>query len=231
MIALGTIASTPFLAEGGFGALMPLVFVLIFIISIVRAIRQAQQAKDVHKASGDEAEEERRAREIRERLRRVIAERKGEAPPMTTELSERRAMESQPEPAERSEPPPVRRVPPLDPFGGPVPRTLAELQRRLAPKPEPKPMAAPAEPARREPVPQPEPMTMPRRMSVSAAAQAISMSEITSLPGSGRGVSAQDAALRTEARRRVLEDVRDPQGLRRAIVLREILGPPVGLRR
>jgi hypothetical protein len=34
----------------------------------------------------------------------------------------------------------------------------------------------------------------------------------------------------TESRARTLEDLRDPQALRRAFVLREVLGTPVGLR-
>jgi hypothetical protein len=66
---------------------------------------------------------------------------------------------------------------------------------------------------------------------MSVGSQAISMGEITSLPSDSRGVSAETAARRTEARRRVLEDLHDPQSIRRTIVLREILGTPVGLRR
>jgi hypothetical protein len=38
------------------------------------------------------------------------------------------------------------------------------------------------------------------------------------------------AGVRTAARDRTLGDLRDPQALRRAFVLREVLGPPVGLR-
>lgn len=51
-----------------------------------------------------------------------------------------------------------------------------------------------------------------------------------------RVTAAQDAAaqtqtaLRTSARERLLMDLRDSQSLRRAFVLREVLGPPVGLR-
>ena len=36
--------------------------------------------------------------------------------------------------------------------------------------------------------------------------------------------------LLSASRVRVLQDLRDPQSLRRAFVLREVLGPPVGLR-
>ncbi len=225
---------TPVLAEGGIGSIMPLVVLLFFIISIVRAIRQAQQAKDVHKASGDETEEEARAREIRERLRRVIAERRGEAPPMAGETRRPPAEPATPPPP-ATIPPLVRRVPPLDPFGGPVPRTIGELQRRFA-RTEPKP--APQEPVRAEPMraERTEPARRERNSTPASSVAlpaAISMSEISSAPGMGRAgsVTQAEAARRLEARKRVLEDLSDPQSLRRAIVLREILGTPVGLRR
>jgi hypothetical protein len=39
-----------------------------------------------------------------------------------------------------------------------------------------------------------------------------------------------EPALRVAARDHVLADLADPQSLRRAFVLREVLGPPVGLR-
>ena len=39
-----------------------------------------------------------------------------------------------------------------------------------------------------------------------------------------------EAGLRTAARARLLADLADPQSVRRAFVLREVLGPPVGLR-
>lgn len=38
------------------------------------------------------------------------------------------------------------------------------------------------------------------------------------------------AAARTQARGALIDDLRDPTALRRAFVLREVLGPPVGLR-
>ncbi len=42
--------------------------------------------------------------------------------------------------------------------------------------------------------------------------------------------SSQEAAQRTKARGALLDDLRDPVALRRAFVLREVLGPPVALR-
>jgi hypothetical protein len=42
--------------------------------------------------------------------------------------------------------------------------------------------------------------------------------------------AASRTGLLTEARAGLLADLRDPTELRRAFVLREVLGPPVGLR-
>ncbi len=41
----------------------------------------------------------------------------------------------------------------------------------------------------------------------------------------------QSGAARSQARSTVLDDLRDPAALRRAFILREVLGPPVALRR
>jgi hypothetical protein len=45
-----------------------------------------------------------------------------------------------------------------------------------------------------------------------------------------RAEAESEAALRSVARDRVMGDLSDPQSLRRAFVLREVLGAPVGLR-
>jgi hypothetical protein len=45
-----------------------------------------------------------------------------------------------------------------------------------------------------------------------------------------RAEAETETALRAAARDRVLGDLSDPQSLRRAFVLREVLGTPVGLR-
>lgn len=42
--------------------------------------------------------------------------------------------------------------------------------------------------------------------------------------------SDQSAAVRRESRGAILQDLRDPQALRRAFIMREILGPPAALR-
>src|SRR4051812_1475971 len=97
---------------------IPLFVILIVVFQIVRAIKKAQQANKDYQASGAETDEQRRVREIQERIRRIAAERRGGAVP--------------PARSETVEPPvvaPPRRaifipdpIAPLDPFGGPQKR-------------------------------------------------------------------------------------------------------------
>ena len=45
-----------------------------------------------------------------------------------------------------------------------------------------------------------------------------------------RVVSESEPALRAVAQHELMGDLSDPRSLRRAFVLREVLGPPIGLR-
>lgn len=219
---------------GGIGSLMPLLALLFFIISAVRAMRQAKRAKEQHETTDDESEEERRAREIRERLRRVIAERRGEVapPPLAPREMEQERM-PQPEPPRPATPPrPV--MSPLDPFGGPAPRTWEDLKRKLTPPP---PVAKPV------PVPQPTLVDLKRNEPEDFRAIIIEQKEpelprtispapaIAPMAGSGPAVPAAMVARRKEARGRLLGDLHGAESLRRAFLLREVLGPPVSMRR
>jgi hypothetical protein len=201
-------------SSGAWSAFLPLVVIVFMVISFVRALTRAQQAKERHEDSGAETDEERRAREIRERIRRAVAERRAGSP----------VRPEAPPPLVMRQSPPVRRtaVPPLEPFGGPMRRTWEQLERKLAPRvPDIVPTAS-AELERQE-----------------QATKAIRSLEVAQLTLDRRNLRAADAAqavaeaepaLRTKAREQLLEDLRDPASLRRAFVLREVLGAPVGLR-
>jgi hypothetical protein len=172
-----------------------------------------------------------RTRRVQEEIRRKIAERRAAA-----EAAERGTFEQQPGPApevfeaprERI-PPLVRpsRMPPVDPFGGPL-RKLEEVlesaKRKLEPVDESATQAA-LERQRRLG----EEM---RALEAARLAQERRAAEITAAVHKEERASAR--GLR-ETRVRVpgnvlREQLRDPAELRRAILLREVLGTPVGLR-
>jgi hypothetical protein len=148
----------------------------------------------------DEAE---RTRRVQEEVRRKIAERRGR--PAVEEAA--RPAEDRPTQEEgwrgfleRGGP-----VPNLDPFGGP--------KRRAA---------APA-PARIPAGGQDDPAVLERQRWL--AAQARDLKPAPALPAFGTALDVQPVVLSPW-----LLELREPAGVRRAIVLREILGPPVGLR-
>ncbi|PTX96616.1 hypothetical protein [Opitutus sp. ER46] len=232
------IASLP-LAAADIGALMPLIVVVFFIISIVRAIRQAQRARQEHEARRDESEADRRAQEIRERLRRLSAERRGETAPPPLVREGPPVVASAPAAAPAA---PQPRVPPLDPFGGGalgkrIGRVLTELERTLNERGE-EPQPAPVIPEWRR-------LELEReRLEAERAAAERRLAAAREQTG-GEGPSGpvvrhedrfviqakREAEGRRAARGRLLEDLASPDALRRAIVLREVLGPPVSLRR
>src|SRR5476651_925479 len=77
------------------------------LFSVVRAVMRAAQLSAEHQAGTNETEEQKRMREIQERIRRKIAERRGGAAPGT-------------EAPRAPSPPPLLRpasVGPTDPFG------------------------------------------------------------------------------------------------------------------
>lgn len=189
-----------------------LVFAFV-VYSIVRAVKRAAAAKERHEAESAETDEARRIREVQERIRRAVADRRREpaTPPLPTELR-----------------PPVQEAaetPPEEPLPRPVRRVIQEIERRVAPPvfvPAPSLESRTAEVARQEQlaeelrIAEENQQLAARRRSQQAAAAA-------QAAGSERG-------LLTAARTQLLVDVRDTNSLRRAFVLREVLGPPVGLR-
>lgn len=196
------------------------IFLVIFLSQVVRGILRARKAKEDHAAGYDETAEGRRVREIQQRIRRQVAERRGqtasEPPPLEREMGE--------PPVARPE---TTQLPEV--FGGPLGRMLEDLQKRVQPQPERMPppvvyaeVRNTAEMERQERLTEELRVLEEQRMLVQRRAAYVA-AEKTAETNSSAGVQ-------TAARIRTLVDLRDPQALRRAFVLREVLGPPVGLR-
>jgi len=196
---------------------LPLFFLVFIVFTIVRAIRKAQELSRQNQSNSSESDEQRRVREIQERIRRIAAERRGGS--VVTPPAVARA----PEPPPRRLITPPAPIAPLDPFGGgPARRLLQELERRMAPPPEPAPaMARQAELERQQRLvealraAQDKREVVVRRAETAAAISDLDLAE---------------ARVRIAARQRLLADLQDPPSIRRAFVLREVLGAPVGLR-
>lgn len=196
---------------------IPLVVIVFIVVSIVRAIKRAREQSAEHEATHDETDEQRRVREIQERIRRIAAERRGGSAPVTPPPlvqpaeAERRGMLQRP-------------VPPLEPFGGPLKRTFEKFDRR--PQPPPIPAFHPTSPA----------AELERQQRLADELRELQEAKEVATRRAAHAVAAEQAraqsaaGLRTAARARLLQDLRDPHALRRAFVLREVLGTPVGLR-
>jgi hypothetical protein len=183
------------------GTLVPLVLALgAWLIATWKKL-QAKQSIGMPPTT-DEAE---RTRRVQEEVRRKIAERRGR--PTAEEIA--RPAEDRPTQEEgwrgfleRGGP-----VPNLDPFGGPTRRAA-----KSSPPPERISAGAVDDPA-----------VLERQRWL--AAQARDLKPAPALPAFGTALDAQPVVLSPW-----LVELREPAGVRRAIVLREILGPPVGLR-
>jgi hypothetical protein len=184
---------------------LPLLAFLFIVFSMVRAVRRAQRLSEEHQADGGETDEQRRVREIQERIRRIAAERRGQSmpaqpPPLTPRAEARPSMrETMRRVLTELERPIDRRIPILTEQDAKV----AEVQRQeqLAEQ------LRALDEARR---------TAERRASGIAEAKQVE--------------AQSDTAVRTEMRGALVADLKDPQSLRRAFLLREVLGTPVGLR-
>jgi len=153
-----------------------------------------------------------RTRKIREEIQRKVAERRGQhlQPPVL-----------QPQ---RPAPVPLQR----SPEATPPPITLREVIREVM---QPRPQPVPASSSRR---------TMELAAAEEARRQAdllekLKAAELIKTAGRLRAAieasaSAKESAVIAQTRTAVLDDLRSPQALRRAFVLREVLGPPVALR-
>ncbi len=195
-----------------------LVFVFI-AISMARAIRKAMQQKEAHEATTDETEEQRNLRRIREGIRRKIAERRGgaapvEPPPFMTET---------PAPAPRAILP--MPTPQLDPFGGPDRRGAREFERRVQPKP-----AVPQPPVVSEAAVLVRQEQLAEQMRVLEESRMLARRRAAEFAAAKKTENESEAGALATSRAVLLADLREPQSLRRALVLREVLGAPVALR-
>ncbi len=157
------------------------------------------------------ADDELRNEQVRDKVRRMIAERRGEAvppewsaPPAMPEPEEERSFRSPP----IEEPPELALPPPLSP---PVWSQKAETADSLATE------TLEASLVRQEQLA--VELQSLNEQRVLAARRAAVVAE-------GEAVVARRDLVSNELR----HDLRDPRSLRRAMVLREVLGPPVALR-
>jgi hypothetical protein len=199
------------------------VVIVLFVAQMVRGVLQQaknRQPPPMQRAAG---EEERRVREVQEQIRRQIAARRsGQVP-----APERAPVST----AEEPRPLPRPETTQLPEFGGPLGRMLEELQRKVQQQHTPPP-------------PPPPPLVVERRNVAELERQEHLAAELKALEDARQvakrramhvaddklAVAESEPALRSGARERLLGDLSDPQSLRRAFVLREVLGPPIGLR-
>jgi hypothetical protein len=194
-----------------------LIFVAVFVAQIVRGLFKAREAQAEPPPRHDEIDEARRAEEIRRRI------------------AERRAGRTAPAPAApAAEPPPVivRRDPtaiPLpEPFGGPLKRMLEDLEKQVRPEPEPVP--APPVMQQRANAELERQQKLAEELRVLEESRMLAKRRAAQLATANTAASNSSAGQTTAARGRLLDDLRDPESLRRAFVLREVLGPPLALR-
>ena len=174
------------------------------------ALRRASQPASLAETDVA-ADDELRNEQVRDKVRRMIAERRGEAvppewsaPPAMPEPEEERSFRSPP----IEEPPELALPPPLSP---PVWSQKAETADSLAKE------TLEASLVRQEQLA--VELQSLNEQRVLAARRAAVVAE-------GEAVVARRDLVSNELR----HDLRDPRSLRRAMVLREVLGPPVALR-
>jgi hypothetical protein len=197
-----------------------LIFVVVFAAKIFEAIMKARKTKTEHESGHDDAAEQRRVAEVQEQIRRRIAERRGEAPtppapPASTPV---------PRPiirrAETTELP--------DPMGGTLRRVFEEMERKLQPPPVTMPEPPPLVQHRRAELERQQELA--DQLKALEEQRALAQRRAMNLAAEVREEAESERGVLSAGRTHLLDDLRDPQSLRRAFVLREVLGPPVGLR-
>ena len=199
-------------------SIFPYLVVIFMIVQFVRAMLKANKQQSEHEGRQDETEEQKRMREIQERIRRKIAERRGGVAPPALPPASFAPEQPRPRPTVMA---PAPTAGPLDPFGGPVHR---EVIRRVFAPPSPPPLPTPAMDsaalARQE--------QLAEQLQDLEAQRLATERRVEQLAVESALVTAAYAS--PKARVAWLADLRSADNLRRAIVLRELIGPPVGLR-
>jgi len=201
------------------------IFVLVFVVQIVRGLMRSRQEAPAEEAKPDALEEQRRVQEIQRNIRRQIAARRGEAAPVAPPPLVRREVAPAPEPS-----PETTQLP--DPFGGPLRRVLQEIERRAQPEPPPppRPLPVPAMVVERHGAELERQQRLAEELRVLEESRALAARRVTLAAEVKEADAQSETGMRHAARGRLLDDLRDPASVRRAIVLREVLGTPVGLR-
>ncbi len=174
-------------------------------------------------ASFEETDDAERTRRIQDEIRRKISERRAESGPS-----------SAPQPPPVTIPAPARREatpPPV--FQDPVQEMMKELQRRFVPVPDaPAPARAPVASTQAEG--ERETLTRQRelqeKLEVLEAQQRVTRQRVADIKATDAAAATSAESTRQATADRWLTDLRDPETARHAIVLREIIGTPVGLR-
>jgi hypothetical protein len=186
-----------------------------FLRTVFRAAK-GDEPRPPRSAPAEDPEAAERTRRVQEEIRRKIAERRGA---LEQSHAERRAA------AAREDAPPRLRpatVPPVDPFGGPM-RRITETLENLAQRSQ----REEAEAAQREEEERQRKLTAQlRALEAQRAEERRRAAEIAAGARARKPIAAIEFAAASSLR----DQLRDKGELRRAIVLREILSTPVGLR-
>ena len=214
-----------------FETLLPILFFVLYGLSqFLGSKKKPQEMEDAEADAEDDALEEarERARRIREEIQRKIRERQGrsvgqgsgdwESPPVVVPPMERSILEETDAELDRALPRMERARPPKEAYQNPL---QSEMERRLE-----KQRVILAESQRRNE--EARRQASRRQDAILAKAkllkQKAALQQVRLVPGGDGGV------LPNAFRDELLEGLRDPVNVRRAILYREILGPPVGLR-
>ncbi len=199
-----------------------LIFILVFLGQIVRGFLRSRNENSAPLAKPDEMAAQRRAQEIQAEIRRKIMERRSGGGGTFTE-----SMAPRVEP--RQAPPPILRRELTEmpaPAGQSMKRTFEEFDRRVKAEPVPiSPLIAERRNAELE-----------RQEQLAEDLRSAEETRVIALRRVRQAAEAKELearslkSLRTASKGRLMTDLRDPESLKRAFVLRDVLGPPVGLR-
>lgn len=188
-------------------ALIPIIAIIVWIVSsIVKAGKQGQPARGEQQTPGPSRSP---AEDPQDELRKFLEQLSGGAAPPQAEAP--------PPPAAEPSPPPIYEPPPNE-----VPPPVRERSHvREAPRVQQPPAVQPRRPATQEPA-HPD-----RSCSVDEARERIIQSR--EFIASKTHAAPRQKQQMSSALRRLIGDLTRPETARKAIILREILGPPLGL--
>ena len=197
--------------------------IALFVIQLVRGFLKARKPRDARPSAPADHDAERRVREVQEQVRRQIAARRAQqSPAATPPVLPAPATERAPVPrAETTQMP--------EPFGGPLGRMLEELQRRAQP-PAPTAPPPPVIVARNNSAELERQQRIADELKAVEESRLLAKRRVDHRASDAEAIAQAEPALRSAAHDRLLVELRDVQSIRRAIVLREVLGTPVGLR-